>query len=347
MAWARFGDNSATYPAVLATAGVPGVDPATIVNEVWGFIGRLMTISASHEGDYHVDIGTVYMVGGVRAAELIRVCAATNLMVEVERDGAKLFKLLEDPDYVHIRSRETVEWERDQRNNSRDVTLTVPIRMRDGDACRWCGILVHWRGRTSNRKGTFDHLVPGEDGTVETMVVACMRCNSSKKDNPDWGGKLRPVPERPIYRPATAQFLTDHGFPTQPNMDVDAAPGVERPALFDLATAPTRDGVRSESASLGSAPPVEPAPSSSQPRPRPPEKVPKKSIKNQLGSPPELILPGRVGSDQVGTDLAGQGWAGSGLEGSGSGAARTRRRRGKRRASPAATKPSQSSAPPF
>src|SRR4051812_33826379 len=109
MPWARAGDTSATHPRVMRAAAVPGADERT-VNEVFGFFARLATQSAAHTTDYVVDAGTVDMIGGRNAAKLIRQCVKIGLLERTRIDGLPAFKLLNDPEFIHIRLRAEVEW---------------------------------------------------------------------------------------------------------------------------------------------------------------------------------------------------------------------------------------------
>ena len=219
MPWAKFGDNAATYPALMQTRGARGADERT-VNEVAGWLWRCMIQSAAHLTDYRIDIGTAEMIGGPRTAALIRICTAAGLITELPDRSLRTFEAVQDEEFVHIRLREEIQWERQQRNDTRDPGLAVPVRRRDGDQCRWCQTLVQWRGKTTRRSGTLDHLVPGEAGTVATMVVACKGCNSARKDNPQWDDdhELTPPPAVPVYGRWTAEFLTENGYPTTPTV---------------------------------------------------------------------------------------------------------------------------------
>lgn len=224
MAWKRESDNAGTHPAVLDTADHPTSDDRT-VNEVMGFISRLGGWSASHMTDYLVSLAALHMFGGPRWEILLEQCLSTELLEEVTVDGVRRWKILEDPDaFMHIRSRKEIEWDRQRKRDNSNPALTVHVRRRDGDNCRWCGVMVMWRGRTSNRSGTYDHLEPGQPATIETMVIACTSCNSSRQDNPQWADDhpLRPAPHTPIYGTITAKFLTENGYPTRPNHGPDA-----------------------------------------------------------------------------------------------------------------------------
>ena len=265
MPWTRAGDSAATYPALMQLQGAPGADDRT-VNEVFGWIMRCAFQSAAHLTDYVIDAGTAYMLGGARTDELVRLCVAAGLLTETTTsNGIRAWTLLADPEFIHIRLRQEIEWERQQRNDTRDPALTVPVRRRDGDNCRWCGVLVMWRGKKTNRTATLDHQVPGEAATVATLVVACLGCNSARKDNVElWADnhKIRPEPARPNYGKWTAKFLTDNGWPTQENVLSDdesatvAAAGTARPdqAVRPAAPPAARPALDDPPAGAGAAP---------------------------------------------------------------------------------------------
>jgi hypothetical protein len=150
--------------------------------------------------------------------EVLKFALRSGLLSKIKTDdGLVAYKLLDDPNLVHIRTKAELEWSAQQRNDTRDTRLSVPIRKRDGDACRYCAVIVHWTGRTSSRKGTLDHLRPGEPGTVETMVVACLACNSEQRDAEGAEREqLNPPPRAPFYSEYTARWLSKNGHPTLP-----------------------------------------------------------------------------------------------------------------------------------
>jgi hypothetical protein len=214
VAWLRAGDNAATYPALLAAAGhVPGDD--RIVNELAGFVHRLAEQSAGHLTDGRVDMGTAALIGGSRVQVLLDLAVACGLMTRTGRGRTASWVLVEDPEFLHIRARKEIEWDRQQRRDTGSVTLTVPVRHRDGDACRYCGVAVNWGDRKGARGGTYDHRGDVRTpGTVDTLVVACKACNSGRRDRPnrDELYPLRPVPTRPLYGPRTVDWLARHGI---------------------------------------------------------------------------------------------------------------------------------------
>ena len=315
MPWARGGDTSATHPTVMRVVGVPGADERS-VNEVSGFFFRLATQSAAHLTDYVVDVGTVQMIGGPNTAALLKQCTRVGLLTKVRVDGLVAYKLLDDPEFIHIRLSSEVEWERQQRADTSDLRLTVPVRLRDGDRCRYCGVPVQWRGRTTTRKATYDHLEPGQPATVATLVVACKGCNSELRDQ---GGEeretLQPPPAEPFYSELTAAWLTKNGRPTAPT--VAPRPGSQPDTANSSTPSPNgqRPGSQPDTASSSASGPG-----------RPGQRDATGNVRNN--SPPKSF---RV---TAGMSSPGSGRDGSGVgTGSGVGVARNgkRSRRGGRR----------------
>lgn len=325
MAWQRGGDTASTYPPLMATRGDPASDERTI-NEVAGFVWRLSLQSGAHLTDYVLDVGTVELIGGPRTAELLRLCCKTGLLTKVRAAHGVGYRLVADPDFIHLRSRADVEWSRQQRADTTNLALVVPVRLRDGDQCRWCGVEVVWMGRKTARSAELDHLRPGvPDTAVETLVVACRSCNRARGGDVErWDSahELRPAPTRPRFGEATATFLTRNGYPTEPTAPDAAEEDVVRPSQATAADTAPHQGVR-PAASRDD----DPAPSLEQPG-ESPGSVPRKSTF-------EVHLPGRVGSGSDGSGSSGPG-SGLGSAGPGLGGAHPpgRRRRGRKRRRP-------------
>lgn len=335
MPWLRNGDNAATYPPLMSVMGSAGADERTL-NEVAGFVWRLGCQSAAHTTDYVIDVGTAWMIGGARTEHLLRLCTRAGLLRKMT-DPARgaVYALVEDKDFLHVRLKVEIEWERQQRRDTRDPRLKAPIILRDGDNCRWCGVGVHWTGSPSNRTGEMDHLHRGQAGTVGTMVVACRGCNGARggatDDTSQWDDShgLRPVPAIPNYGPWSARYLTQHGYPTDPNYGAHLAPATASGAD----PAPAAGGVRPATApSLGAdpalSPGVRPATTRGADSDGPARSSPgvRDSCSDEFG----LVGSGRDGS---GRDRDGPGQVGSGVGRHGSVAARSaarRRRRGRR-----------------
>lgn len=213
MAWVKMGDDADMYPRLMEAASHPKADART-VNELFGFVMRCAAYSAAHLTDSIIEMGVVYTYAGGNP-DVLQIALDTGLIEWTDTPKGKKPKLLEDPDFVHIRSRADVEWSRQRQRDNSDQALRQAVIARDGDQCRWCGVEVYWPGKTSARKGTLDHLKPGEAGTADTLVVACTRCNSSRADDPtgswDQTHELLPAPERPRYGTFTRGMLERAG----------------------------------------------------------------------------------------------------------------------------------------
>ena len=226
MPWLRVGDTAASHPVVLRALELPQADER-LKMELFGFAALAASMSASHKSDYIVELGTIRAIAGfTRAEELIKAAIACGYFEEISKDGNTAYKLLDDPELFHMRLKEEIDWENRRKNDNRNPALTVPVRLRDGDACRWCGRVVYWKDRKSARGATYDHLHPSKGAeTPADMVVACKSCNSSRKDNKDWSGTLLPAPVKPYYGAITVEFLKDN------DIDVPLSSESEKPKV--------------------------------------------------------------------------------------------------------------------
>lgn len=241
MPWARTGDTSWSYPRLLAVEALPDAPPGAKAL-MFGFISALAVNSAAWKSDYIVHAGHIIDAGGATHEWLLAAALRTGLLTKHKARlfGVQAYQIVADPEFIHIRLKAELDWEAQQRNDTRDLRLSVPVRARDGDLCRYCGVPVHWMGRKSNRKATLDHTMPYDaDGnrppaTVDTIVVACLGCNSELKDAAgEQRDHLRPPPQNPFYSATTAAWLTKNGRPTDPT---DGSAG-QRPAPADTAPA--------------------------------------------------------------------------------------------------------------
>ena len=196
------------------------------LNELSGWLTRCAATAAAHELDYVIPMGTARQLAGLsRAAVLIEAATEVGLVQAIEHDGRPALKLVEDPELWHMIPREERAWNNQRRNDTRRPELIVPVRARDGDACRWCGQTVDWQDRKGGRGGTYDHLQPGKAATVGTLVVCCKSCNSARQDRVDWSRQLLPAPAKPFYKAATVALLRKHGRDVRRTPEVtDQAP---------------------------------------------------------------------------------------------------------------------------
>ena len=213
MPWLRVGDTAASHPVVLRAWSLPEAD-ARLKNELFGFVAMCAAMSAAFKTDYVVEMGTVVAVAGFeRGRVLADAAVACGYFSVVEGEqGQTLYRIIDDPELFHMRLKDEIEWENRQRNDTRNKNLTVPVRARDGDACRWCGRVVYWGDQKSLRGATYDHVDAGRAAeSVNDLVVSCRGCNSARKNNEAWGKALLPEPKKPYYAQKTVDFLAENG----------------------------------------------------------------------------------------------------------------------------------------
>ncbi|MFF1946925.1 hypothetical protein ACFVWF_32830 [Rhodococcus qingshengii] len=217
-----------------------------LVNEVHGFISRCSAQSGAHTTDYVVSRGTAVLIAGhSRVDVMIAVAIFAGYMTEIDIDGRTAYKLVDDdPDFLHLRLKAEVDWEKQRKSDNSNPALIVPVRIRDGDACRWCGDVVNWQSRTGGRNGTYDHLEPGQPATIDTYVVACGSCNSSRGDGTKAAGQrqLLPPPSVPYFSQYTSEWIRDNKWAQNNGYEPPAAsrkkirPGTPAPHITAATT---------------------------------------------------------------------------------------------------------------
>ena len=229
MPWLKVSDTAAQHRIVWRALEIPGAS----MQSMWSLFGQVLALAveaAAFKTNYIIERGSVLKFTGTpEAAEKFiadaTFCGYLTDQVPLE-DGRIAYKLVEDEDLFHMRLKEEIEWENRRRNDTRNASLIVPIRARDGDACRWCGHVVWWGNQKGGRGATYDHLNPGVPAeTTEDMVVACRSCNSSRKDNAGWAVDLLPAPKTPYYSAKSAAWLTENGVPTKASAPSDKPVG--------------------------------------------------------------------------------------------------------------------------
>ena len=229
MPWLRVSDTAAQHRIVWRALEIPGAS----MQSMWSLFGQVLALAveaAAFKTDYIIERGSVLKFTGTpEAAEKFIADAmfCGYLTGEVPLDDGRIaYRLIEDEDLFHMRLREEIDWENRRRNDTRKTSLIVPIRARDGDACRWCGHVVWWGDRKGGRGATYDHLNPGVPAeTPDDMVVACRSCNSSRKDNAGWAVDLLPAPVKPYFSAKSAAWLTENGVPTKASAPSDKPVG--------------------------------------------------------------------------------------------------------------------------
>ncbi len=234
MPWLKEGDKAANHPIVLSVLEMEDADDR-ILNECFGFVNRCATQSASHEKDYIITVGTAMTMAGsiTRYQALIKAAKycgyLTDTVIIVDGEERKAFKLVEDNDLFHMILKDERAWANQRKKDSRNVKLIAAVRLRDGDACRYCGKTVSWNDRVSGRAASYDHTNPGQAATVETYVVCCKECNGKRGDDPDSTWSTLPAPTSPLYGPETVEFLDNHDITVKPTYTRNT----QTPALAD------------------------------------------------------------------------------------------------------------------
>ena len=245
MPWLKVSDTAAQHRIVWRALEIPGAS----MQSMWSLFGQVLALAveaAAFKTDYVVERGSILKFTGTPDAAEKFIADATfcgYLTGEVPlNDGRIAYRLVEDEDLFHMRLKEEIEWENRRRNDTRNGSLIVPIRARDGDACRWCGNVVYWGDQRGGRGATYDHLRPGVPAeTPEDMVVACRSCNSSRKDNAGWAVDLLPAPKTPYFSTKSAAWLTENGVPTKAS-----APSYKPVGRSVVATSQVREFSRSQ-----------------------------------------------------------------------------------------------------
>lgn len=216
MAWLRVSDSAGNNPIVLAPlltdpAELPPMDAYLWCNALAGLVMRCATSAAGYGRSYYVSDATIASYAGAQWRTVAAAAQRAGYWTPTERG----WQLIDDPDHLlHIRTGEEIDWERARKADVANPNLTAPVRLRDGDGCRYCGHVVRWDDRKSARGGTYDHRIAGEPArSPEDLCVACRGCNSQRGNDPhaDDVLPLRPVPREPFYGPETAAFLAKHG----------------------------------------------------------------------------------------------------------------------------------------
>lgn len=348
MSWLKSSDTSALNKIVVAPL-TWDPDPAEplhggdLVNALYGLAHRCAVWSAGYGEDYFVPDSIVAMMAATdrwrQRAEL-----AARAGYWTRADGG--WQLVADSEHLfHIRLKAEIEWEAQRKRDNGNPALTVPVRLRDGDGCRYCAKIVSLEARRGGRAGTYDHRVPGVAAAgPDDLFVACGLCNSTRgADHVAFDAKYprRPAPTAPYYGALTVELLAGHGITVpcsddprpgpqpdhapQPRRDPAASGTPHRPrprGQRDTAPAPHTSATRQPAgprADAATPPPPEPRERITE---RPDLPDPADAGRNrQVDGVPDLTAPGRVGY---------RGGQGSGREPSPPPADRSRRRRGRR-----------------
>lgn len=217
MAWLKMGDTFNDAPEWMqayALAASRGDD--RLVNELKGAVTALFAHSAQQWTDYKVTYGAVVRYTGISRAEAVLQDLMTiGLITEVESDGGpggeRQFMLVEREALIHnIRSDAKAKATK-RRNDQNRAGLQVPVMLRDGDQCRYCGDEVVWGDKKSDRGREYDHREIDAPTTPDNYVTCCHGCNQLRHELGDRAEEELPLldpPESPIYGPELLKKLS-------------------------------------------------------------------------------------------------------------------------------------------
>lgn len=226
----KWSDTSSDHPSFARLYNLAYWTPS-LRRELTGFLFHCANHSAQHYTDYFIEEGVVKREGGLEpdpekvfeqnwerlADAALKVGFFTG--VYKNEEGQVAYKLIEDPnDFVHLIKEKEAEWNKGRANDLNDSMLKGKVRVRDGDQCRWCGVVVTYEARNGGHAGTYDHITSMvvANGDPSKMVVSCRSCNLAKGNGKSWDKPLRPAPVNPYYSEATVEQLKKWGFHVNP-----------------------------------------------------------------------------------------------------------------------------------
>ena len=228
MPWARFGDTIITHPRLMRLHEVDS-GSTSVFAEAFGFLALGATMSAAHLTDYRVEFGSwVVAAGGNarRAKELLEILEQAGLVERVQDGDHLAWTIWEDDDFIHLRSKAEVEIDRQRKRDLRNTDVTIAVRVRDGDQCRYCGKTVSWTDRKSARSATYDHIDGvGDDVDTDGLVVCCRSCNTSLRGRSGDVKRrmLLPIPQSPFFSRSSAAFINNSAWASERGIKVKAS----------------------------------------------------------------------------------------------------------------------------
>lgn len=354
MPWLRVGDTSSTHPLVFRLLEVCDGN-RQLQLECWGFLVMAATVSAAHLSDYIVSRGLAETVAPGRSEDLAAILIASGLMEPVEVDGRAAYEIVDAEDLLHMRLGEEVELDRARKRDSRRPDLVIPVRIRDGDVCRWCGKTVNFADHKSSRGGVIDSLTSHKNSTLETLVVACRGCNT-KREIEGQEMTLRKAPDKKevYYSDSTIAYINNSDYaksnrivltPRQTRLEFSQAAPVSQEQSAPQGVRHAAPSVNGQSAQASTEQAARPADALSAPEalnPEPGQRPQKSRTDRSNGKCNETVKPDTKSKPDPDRQadrsrLSGTGRVGSGVDGTGlspgaatSGRKGRRRRRGRR-----------------
>lgn len=204
MSWGRFSDtiNGSAEFMKADQLGAENEDPR-LKPELVGWMTILFMSSAQQKTDYVIERARAASLMGTQMNRVIEQLKYIGVIVdEFVEDGETKYRLVDKPDtLVHLVKKADEKMRRKRERDKNNPNLVVPVLLRDGSSCRWCGTDVNWEDTRSGARGTFDHLEPDKKTTVDNYVVACQSCNRERaaEQCPGEEFELNDPPEEPLY----------------------------------------------------------------------------------------------------------------------------------------------------
>ena len=172
MAFVKVDDRLPGHPKMLlACAEAP---------HAFGLYVAALCYANSHKTDGSIPTGAVQiLLPALRRTNVAAQALVRAGLWHATEAGFQIHDYLE-----HQTSRAQMEdtraWDVKRKELHRDRELIDAIRERDGDMCRYCGVVVDWNNRRGSTGGTYDHVQPRGPNSLANVVVACRRCNNVK-----------------------------------------------------------------------------------------------------------------------------------------------------------------------
>ncbi|RSZ61527.1 hypothetical protein EAH68_12745 [Corynebacterium hylobatis] len=268
MPWLRAGDNLSTHPKMFRLLEACGYDH-DLKNAAFGALVISASVAAAHLTDYVIEPGLIATFAPTQPKRITDALMSAALLEEIDVEGRRLFRIVEDEDFLHMRSKEEVEIDRRRSADKRNHELIISVRVRDGDVCRWCGRTVNWNDRRGTRGGEYDSLSSHKDSTTDTLVVSCKGCNSKRKDGHELQLRPEPTREEVYYTPSSISWINSHPWAQENNITVS-----DRQTRLDLGQAAAAGAdVDGQAAASTAAPAAPTAPAQAAPAPSTPPPV--------------------------------------------------------------------------
>lgn len=184
MAWFEAHDTMARHPKTLKLARLLNMERRYAVGLLhdlfsWGLYaagknGELSGLTAA-------DIAQALDYSPKKAGAVVAALVESGYLDQTE-DGYSIHDWYDYAGKLNERREDEKAYKARRYSLYNDMRLIKAVRARDGDFCRYCGKKVNWSDKRGVDGGTYDHVDPDGDNSLENIVVACRSCNSKKQD---------------------------------------------------------------------------------------------------------------------------------------------------------------------